>query len=722
MNQPEPDMAPRIPTDEKMASPSNGVHHFDQVKWTRGKHLLYWSAMILVILAAIGLRTDDLIAWHKQPHRAFYDDRPLLINFDGYYYLSLARDLRQGTYFPVDALRGVPESPMRPTVPPLLSLLTAVLDRLLPVSLEWIAVLLPPLLGILLAVPLMLFGRLFGGRMMSLTAAAMGLFPSYYVYRSHLGWFDTDCLNVTFLLLICYFFIRFGILAQRRRYLYLAAAVTTYGLFLLWWDQTPWVVTLISFSSLVVVSVLYYRPNGRERRVAICVGAVLVVGIFFWQGAGVVGSIYQKGFGQLFYISKQQPDAFPNVGISVKEQKKAHFNDISTHTTGHPVSFSFGLAGLAMLAWRFRGRAAALIVPFGIGCLSFLFARRFLIFLNPFLAIGFAFAAQWLWDLRLKWRLFQFLVPPLVAASLFIPFNQSLRLTFWPKEIPPLVEGMDLLSQAAPEDALVWAWWDHGYPLLYWARRATINDGSLHSGLRTVSNAIPISADSPLLAANFMRFYSVRGIGGMEKLFAEVQGPGRGMKLLENVLMADQERALPLIAEAGLEPAEQWQRFFFPDVSRPLFLFLDLRLARSTYWWYWFGKWDVDTQTGEHPEFKMFPNCRRRGDEIFGRDVLIDLRQGVLFTKGKAYPLKKAFLRNGRLWRGHDYARDPGWILTYDAGQHMVAVMDESFFTSIFSQLYVFKKPDPKTFSLIAERYPYYQIWKVLSPDKKETN
>lgn len=52
----------------------------------------------------------------------------------------------------------------------------------------------------------------------------------------------------------------------------------------------------------------------------------------------------------------------------------------------------------------------------------------------------------------------------------------------------------------------------------------------------------------------------------------------------------------------------------------------------------------------------------------------------------------------------------------------MVAVMDESFSGSIFSQLCVFKQNDPEIFSLFAERYPYYQIWKVRSPNKKEAD
>jgi dolichyl-diphosphooligosaccharide--protein glycosyltransferase len=158
--------------------------------------VVYWGVLTLIVLAALWLRVDDLIAWRQRPQQAFFQGRPLMITFDGYYYLSLARDLLEGTYEDLDSQRGVPASPPRPMPPPLLSLLTAAIARWTAWPLEWIALLLPPLLGVGLAVPLLLLSGLYGGRLIALVAVTMGLFPPYYVYRSHMGWFDTDCLNV----------------------------------------------------------------------------------------------------------------------------------------------------------------------------------------------------------------------------------------------------------------------------------------------------------------------------------------------------------------------------------------------------------------------------------------------------------------------------------------------------------------------------------------------
>ena len=383
--------------------------------------------------------------------------RPILINFDGYYYLSLARELRDGTYGGQDDLRGVPQSPRQPALPPLIALMAAGLARITPLSLDWIGCLLPTVLGLSLAWPLVLLSRMYGGRLMAVVAAGLGLFGQYYVYRSHLGWFDTDCLNVTFVFLICYFFIAFGITPGRRRYLYLAAGLSSFGLFTMWWDQAPALVTLISLSPLALVVILYYRPVGRERTLALVLGAACLLGLMLWQGPRIITAPFESAVQQWRYIARQQTGDFPNVGVSVLEQDRMGLADLVLLTTGHWVTFLAGLAGLALLAWQHRRKAAALIVPFALGGLSFLFARRFIIFLNPFLAIGLGYAAHAVWRQRTRWPLLRYAAPALIALVVLVPFRDSVRKVYWPKEIPPLVEGMDYLARSTPDNAVVWA-------------------------------------------------------------------------------------------------------------------------------------------------------------------------------------------------------------------------------------------------------------------------
>lgn len=704
-------------------------------RWVDSRSLISVALLAIIIMCALWLRMDDLLDWVERPQRAFFNSQPILINFDGYYYLSLARDLVQGTYESVDALRGVPQSPLRPLPPPLISVLAAVLAMLTPFSLDWIATLLPPFLGITLAVPLFLICRLYAGRVMALSAVAMGLFPSYFVYRSNLGWYDTDCLNVTFLLLVCYFFIRFGLDDSRRRYAYLASGGITYVLFMLWWDQTPAIVTLLCFSPLAIVGGLYYRPQGRERRLAIIIGLIALVGVVVWQGPKIMVAPFEKAIGQLSYISKTQQDDFPNVGVSVHEQRRLDLANIVKKTTNHPLSFVIGLTGLMGLFWSHKRKAAALLVPFAIGCLSFLFARRFLIFLNPFLALGFGYAGHWLWQLRKKWPPLRYAVPVAIFVLLWIPFNGSLgeiqwapaekgaqkgfklpkvdKVVYWPKEPPPIIEGLDAAKHHTDKDALVWAWWDHGYPMLYWGQRATINDGSLHGGLRTVINAIPLATQSPRLSANFMRFYSVQGISGLARLFKAMRGTAQGMHVLKAVLSAQGQAVNDIITQAGLAPLDEWRSFFFPESSRELYLFTDFRLARTTYWWHWFGTWDVANREGVHPQFKLIVNCRRKGDIIAGGGIMVNVQKGQATWSNKRLDFKSMLIHDGQRWQRRDDGRNTGMLFIYDSRYRIAVIAEQAFADTVFSRLYFLKQPDPDYFSPVANNFPYYQIWKV---------
>ncbi len=681
----------------------------------KNRTTIHWFVLIFILLVSLWVRMDDLVAWHRKPHKAFFNNQPILTNFDGYFYLSLARDLINHTYTPADPLRGAPDPQPRPWPPPMLSALAAAISTIFPLSLDWAGTLLPPFLGLMLALPLYLLGRLFGGRMMALVATCIGLCAQYYVYRSSLGWFDTDCLNVTFAFLITYLFIRFGLETGRRRFFFLGMGLILSGLFLLWWDQTRSSVTLICLASLVIVLALFYRPKDRERWIALAIAITVVSVIFLWLGPQSVLAPFKRAVGMLDYITKAQSDVFPNTGISVFEQNRISFEGLVEKTTGHMVPFIIGIAGLGWLFYRQKRKAAALILLFVLGCLSFFFARRFLIFLNPFIALGLGFVAQQAWDLRKKYPYLNQGAPVLAVLLCFFPVHNSLAKVYWPKEIPPLIEGMARLSRETAEDAVIWAWWDHGYPMRYWSQRATINDGSLHSGRRTVCNAIPLAAHNQQFAANFIHFYSQRGIHGLEKLFDAAGSPEAGMQLLGKILQAGPKRADQLLAQAGLRPEDHWRQFFFPPQQHDIYLYLDLRLARITYWWYWFGTWNVGLQDGRHAQFKLIRSSREEGGLVKGPDFQADLTRGVLTYRQKAYPLSRSYVIDNANKTPTTYTAADGLVFAFQKQAQMVAFMDQPFAHSVFNQLYVLADADPAYFSLIAQNYPYYQIWKVTS-------
>jgi dolichyl-diphosphooligosaccharide--protein glycosyltransferase len=254
--------------------------------------------------------------------------------------------------------------------------------------------------------------------------------------------------------------------------------------------------------------------------------------------------------------------------------------------------------------------------------------------------------------------------------------------------------------------------------MVYWSRRATINDGSLHGGLRTVINAMPLAADTPRLAARLIHFYVARGLDGFQKVFAAAGRVEKGMALIRGILAAPPEQVDAAIAAAGLPPNENWREFFFPVTGRPVYLYLDLRLARTAYWWSWFGTWDVARREGRHAIYQLFPNCVREADTIKGRDIAVDLARGTIRVKNRTYALKETRFLDDTTTRV-EYENQPrGLVLVYRARSKTAHLMQPPFEQTLFSRLYLLNQPDSAFFSLRHERWPYYQVWQVNPQDR----
>jgi dolichyl-diphosphooligosaccharide--protein glycosyltransferase len=300
-------------------------------------------------------------------------------------------------------------------------------------------------------------------------------------------------------------------------------------------------------------------------------------------------------------------------------------------------------------------------------------------------------------------------------------YNANSSYTQWPKENGITVEAMDYVKNNTPDDSILWAWWDHGYAITYWARRATINDGSIHGGERTVYNAIPYATDSYRLSANFMHFYVTHGIDGIRKFYNAVGNSSKGLKNLKEILDAGPDDAreiidsLNLTASSKPESTEDWLEFFFPENNRPVYILIDNLLTKIAYWWFWFGTWDIDKQEGIHPSFNFYYNINSSNNIISNNSGLkIDSQNGILYSRDLgSYQLshiskmtsnklnKKEFNTNSRL--GFEY------IESYRFG----ALCDNNISESVFNKLFIRHSYQEKYFKPIRLRGPYYQIWEV---------
>ena len=685
--------------------------------------------LVLIIVSGIMFRLDDLNTWKQNRQRAFFNNEPIHTTFDAWFYLSLSKDILEKSYHKIDEKRGIPKSPERPSPPPLISVAAALIAKYTNISLSWVGALLPAILGPLLAIPIFLTGRFFGGPITGLTAALISLLYPYYIHRSNIGRFDTDCMNVIFATSAVYLFLRFGICQNFKRYIYFLFGLIVFILFLWWWDQTPAVVGAITFPPLIIALIFYYRAPKKELITFYSILAIGIVLIVAFTGIDMPLKAFKSIISQFRYISKQTFNEFPNIGITISEQSKPSLEMIVSYTSVNVLSFIFSVSGIILLFIKKTKESLFLVSLIILSILSVTYANRFIIFLIPLLAIGTGYSILTLWSFRKKFIALYLLCPVIFILMLLPLYTANSSYTQWPKENGITVEAMDYVKNNTPDDSILWAWWDHGYAITYWARRATINDGSIHGGERTVYNAIPYATDSYRLSANFMHFYVTHGKDGIRKFYDAVGNSSKGLKKLKEILDAGPANAREIIdslnlnTSSELESTEDWLEFFFPENTRPVYILVDSLLTKIAYWWFWFGTWDIDKQEGIHPSFNLYYNIKRSNNIISNNSGLkIDSQNGILYSRDIGrYQLshisqitnnklnKKEFDINSRL--GFEY------IESYRFG----ALCDNNISESVFNKLFIRHSYQKDYFKPIRLRAPYYQIWEVTGDTYKRS-
>jgi len=692
-------------------------------------------ALLLIVVVGMLFRLDDLRVWRQDEARTFYNGEPIHTTFDAWFYLGLAQDLLEDGYLPVDEKRGVPDSPARPAPPPLLSVLAATRVKATNYSLSWIGALLPVVLGPLLAIPLYLLGRFYGGPLMGLSAALLAVLSPVYIMRSNIGRFDTDCLIITLAVAPALLFLYFGTNTTARRYLYLAGGLLAYLLSLWWWDQAPDVVTATSLLPLGVALAFFYRPPKKEALFlygGLGAGVLLLLAL---SGPDLPLKLLQGLWGKFLYISKDAAGDFPNIGITITEQGRPPLGKIIREVTGFPVPgqaglllnilyalpLLAGLTGLVLLGRR-RPRETFFLLPlFGLAALSF-YANRFLLFLVPVYGLGIGSFLTSLRDWLPRYpRLGRVAVLLLIVFLLLPLYIHNRQSTAWPKEPAWVVAGMEETSRRTPDDAVIWAWWDHGYALNYYARRATVTDGSIHGGERVVYSALPLAAEDFRMAANFMQFFTVRGEQGM-RLLQRACGDdaGAALDLVKKVMATGPLQAETVIAAADLresgdrQTVDDWLRFFFPARQRPLYLFLDEKMPKLAYWWYWFGTWDIEKQDGRHPGSREFYDVRHGNGLVTGSlGLRIDVATGEIRVPG----LNLHAGLSGLFGPGpneKNYSRDNGLFFGMVERARYGILMDSFLADSVFAKLFIRQQYDPRYFRPVVLNQPAYQLWEVV--------
>lgn len=717
--------------------------------WLTG--LFAVSTLLMILTFALFLRLDQFADWQQYSKRFFFAEPaiPLMLTVDAYYYIDLANDLLTDQYEPLDSDRFVPQVHRRPHPVPLMSVVLATLAKITGQPLEWLALFLPAFFGLLLALPVYLFGywfgsqdptwqkkslpeRQFAGHLTALTATLIALVSPAFFKRSMLGWFDTDPLNVVFATLVAYLALRFCLApAFRQQISWLVALLFTTLLFLWWWDQAGTGVLALTGWPLLIGFVFFYRP---DRKTLIGVGAlfsvaVLVLGLM--KGWDYLNPMYhlQRLLGQLDYFTNVQGGGgFPIGGDFVSEQKGASFSRMVELTAGAIWPFTIACLGWLGLVWRFRLKSLFLS---GILIVLLLSgdAMRFAIFGAPLIGLGIGFATLLLWQQIQQFRWTLPVVTAFVLAVGWPAIADVQQHNPAPRRYPYHFEAMRLLAAKTPADAVIWASWGHGHPLTYYSQRGTIADGIYHPGwMSYVINFAWTVADFRL-AANWMQFYVQHGFNGLSDANTRFTGDAtdwaNGMARLQQLLAAGptEAKALLLADEQSARSPQEIDAllaWLFPTNTRPIFMFLEDLLIRQA--WYKAGAWDLAHKRAPRSrlylpinQLQMQPDKNElRGVGQRGEQLRVDLATGQFQLGNQQAQLASLFFFDRKNSKQQDFQADTPFYFDAALPAKLGVLAEKQTAESVLNKLFIRLQYDQRFFAPVAIKIPRYQIWQVM--------
>lgn len=716
------------------------------------RRLLPGLALAVIMLAGFWVRIDSLAYWTQNPERFFFRDRqiPLDLGVDSYYYYDIAADLNRGRVRKLDERRHYPVGTEKPMALPLLPVLLALGSRVSGRAIEWVGVVISPLLGTLLALPVFFLGqRLIGGASLpwrpsparqrhealfaGLGAALFALFAPYYVKRTAAGWCDTDSLNVVFATLAIVMALGLAAAASRReRWLYGAGWLATTLLFVWWWDTA--VVAAVGFSVLpLAVALLFTGLKAKRDSLPLLVaGVLLLTALLAWKGWQVVNplALWRLGTSQLAYIFGRSETAsvFPVLERYVGEQWQLPWRELADNVAGGwPLLLAggFGLAALGRLA----GRNILYLLPLAAVSILAFQGQRFIIFTAPLLGLGLGTLLLLLFNCCRDRRLgtLAVLAALLVAGWQLLPAAQKYN-SREPVLAPELFEGFYEAASLTPADAVIWSSWGNGHPLVYYSQRKTLGDGMYHPSKLLYYQNFPMATANFRLAANWMRFCLVNGERGLTRaneLFAgSANGWEKGMRTLRRLLGAGvAESRTILAAEFAADPREleKTLAFLFPLESPPIFWFLDYKhfLAQT---WYGLGAWDFGSRSEPRNMKIALSDFSLDGGEtrVTGGSregpVVFDLRTGVGSVGGVGMGLGAIKMDNGVEPRSFEYPQrryGPVLYLTRHRGGGLGVLLDKNMAAAVFTRMLLEKDRSQNYIVPVRDRTPFYMLCRI---------
>lgn len=658
---------------------------------------------------------------------SFYWNHALMINTnDGYFFAEGARDILSGAHQPNDL------SPINEPI----SLLTAWLSKIIPVSFETLILYMPAFIGSLIVIPLILMGRTLGQTTLGFVAALLASIANSYYNRTMTGYYDTDMLTIVLPLFALYFML-LAITHQRNRFL--IPITVTFALYQWWYPQSYSVNTAL-LVAMLSYTMLFDRTNHHFYKIAlfiiigilslpIWIKITVALAIFsffhfrpaldqkwFWALFSVIFIIYfatggiDPIWGQLkaYLIRDTVSDNanlhFYNVAQTVREAGNIPFTVFAERISGHTITFLLACIGyvLAVIAYR----PLLITLPLvGLGFIAMSAGLRFTIYAVAPMAIGFAYLLLLITQsIEKKW-LRSIVVMVFTSVALYpnyLHIKEYMTPTvFTTKEI----SGLDQLGKISNGEDYVISWWDYGYPIRYYSDVKTLVDGGKHSG--DVNYPASYILTQPQQNAAIMARLSVEYT---EKGFET----NKSNEIISSMLKDYKADSIDdLMVNIQLNPQS------LPKPTRDVYLYLPLRMMDIFPTVTLFSYLDLKNPANkpEQPFFYMTQSIQDTGKTVeLGNNISIIKEKSILKIGNQEVPIK-GFYQVGydqkmKLQINEQHFASEGMNVIFMSSYGRFLIVDDFYLNSAYIQMFVFDHYDPKLFEPVLSD-PMSKVYKL---------
>ena len=573
----------------------------------------------------------------------------------------------------------------------------------------------------------------------------IGTISYEYLIRTGIGRVDTDVLILFFLFLISVFVLQASQARKISRALIYSGlgGIATYLLTL--WLRSP---TYVLPFSVVVFVALFFNQMAQRRKKADALEPVFTtrrLSVFNSLTISVVATalfiVCAVGFdfsdssrkemiGSVTYflekhiqpkneigISESPSIAFPNVLQTVRENKQFSTRNILSHLLTSPTFSAIGLIGSLLFFFAYWRKMISILPIFVLGLVTFQGARRFGIFLGPFVGIGYGFliaifVSSMFRYIRLtrgkiarvknsksdsdsarrskaKWDQLNELTGYIVAAVFFFFVLSNSAIGYIPKPsvpVPNFISFLELKNKL-PTDSVIYTWWDYGYALTDITNRATFHDGGSQHTPKTYFIARSLSSDNPKDLYNTISYLTSEGMGGLHRIINE---SSVNENFLSNVFVNT-----PTLGHESI------------------YLMFTRDLIRKYRTIFSIGQWDFENRRfGARKGYKTLNCTQFQEQELLCREGTINLKDGLSTDD---MPIKEAvIIDGGYVQRRISYENEQGdYLQILMNGDKLISALlvDEEVYSSNFNQMYLLGQYDSNLFHEYYNSFPWTRVF-----------